>query len=361
MAKEKNGECLSYEYIDSHTPLLWKCQHGHEWLAKPNTIRNGHWCARCHLTTEEKCRVIIEQLTGLNFVKNRKVIKPYELDGYSEELHAAYEYQGIQHYKYIEFFHRNPKALNDRIKDDIKKEQMCREQGIKLISIPYTAALSDTDLIEYITGQLRSFKIPVGDSSTIDLSLYYAGLDALAKLRELANEKGGECLATSYINNKTKVPWRCTYGHQWCAKPNDITSGQWCPVCARNQPLCLDDMHEIANGRNGRCLSLEYINNRTKLEWLCSQGHRWWASPDAIKRGTWCPSCATKRRANARKLTIGKMKEIAKEREGECLSEVYINSQTPLEWKCKRQHIWNARPNNIMNGTWCPKCKNRKI
>lgn len=54
------------------------------------------------------------------------------------------------------------------------------------------------------------------------------------------------------------------------------------------------------------------------------------------------------------------MNKIANERGGECLSDVYIDSQTHLMWKCAVGHVWRAKPNNIKNGTWCPNCKYKK-
>ena len=50
-------------------------------------------------------------------------------------------------------------------------------------------------------------------------------------------------------------------------------------------------MKQLAMKKNGKCLSKEYVNNRTKLTWQCKESHKWKAVPDAISRGTWCPTC----------------------------------------------------------------------
>ena len=58
----------------------------------------------------------------------------------------------------------------------------------------------------------------------------------------------------------------------------------------------------------GRCLSKSYINAKTKLEWECSEGHRWWATPSNIRHiGTWCPKCSAKGTA----ISIDQINEIA--------------------------------------------------
>jgi hypothetical protein len=62
-----------------------------------------------------------------------------------------------------------------------------------------------------------------------------------------------------------------------------------------------------------------------------------------------------------KKLTIEEMQVIARNKNGYCLSNKYINSQTKLEWRCNEDHTWNTTPSAIKTGQWCPKCaKNKK-
>nr|MBT6353493.1 hypothetical protein [Pelagibacteraceae bacterium] len=56
--------------------------------------------------------------------------------------------------------------------------------------------------------------------------------------------------------------------------------------------LRIEDMHNIAAERNGKCLSTDYINNSIKIKWECAEGHTWEAIPDSVKRGSWCPICS---------------------------------------------------------------------
>lgn len=115
-------------------------------------------------------------------------------------------------------------------------------------------------------------------------------------------------------------------------------------------------MRELAKKRHGKCLSDVYVNSRSKLSWECKYGHRWKATPANVACGTWCPKCAMVIRAKKFKLTIQQMRQLAMARGGKCISETYVNSQTGLLWECKQGHRWVAKPLNIKNGTWCPKC-----
>jgi hypothetical protein len=51
---------------------------------------------------------------------------------------------------------------------------------------------------------------------------------------ELAQQRGGACLASEYVDSKSKLSWRCRAGHQWDASPQKIKNGQWCPICSRS-------------------------------------------------------------------------------------------------------------------------------
>jgi hypothetical protein len=121
-------------------------------------------------------------------------------------------------------------------------------------------------------------------------------------------------------------------------------------------------MNALAREKGGLCLSSQYINNRTKLKWQCKEGHVWESRPSDIQSGYWCRKCGLVLAANKRRASIEDMKELARKKGGNCISENYINSQTKLKWQCKEDHVWEAKPNCISRGQWCPYCsKNVKL
>jgi hypothetical protein len=117
----------------------------------------------------------------------------------------------------------------------------------------------------------------------------------------------------------------------------------------------LKKMNGLAAEKGGKCLSDKYINSSTKLRWECGECHAWEATPDSIKRGRWCPECL-----GSKQLTIENMQEIATERGGNCLSDKYNNSSTKLKWECCERHVWEATPDSIKQGSWCPECARSK-
>ena len=174
-------------------------------------------------------------------------------------------------------------------------------------------------------------------------------------MQEIAKEKKGECLSNVYFNYITKLLWKCNKGHIWSTTPSIIKNGSWCPVCAGKKQLSIEKMQEIAIKRDGECLTKTYVNCETKLTWKCNEGHTWQATPHMVKMGHWCPKCA-----KLQPPTIEEMYEIANKFGGECLSNDYVNGKTKLIWKCNKGHIWEAIPESIKNGSWCPICKESK-
>jgi hypothetical protein len=118
--------------------------------------------------------------------------------------------------------------------------------------------------------------------------------------------------------------------------------------------LIIENMHTLAKKKKGVCLSTEYIGSTSKLLWRCQKGHEWEASYRSVYNKSWCPVCV-----KSKKYTIQDMKELAKKKGGQCLSQKYINVQTKLLWKCESGHQWEDPPRKILK-LWCPICTQRK-
>ena len=353
-AVKRGGRCLSSKYINSRTKLEWECSEGHKWKSASHDILSGTWCPDCYkFYSEEKCRYIFQNLFGKDFKKDRIALNGYELDGYNSDLKLAFEYHGIQHYEYVPYFHsKDSNLLNRRQYDDQKKHQMCKDRGIHLVVIPYNVYKNDDQLLTFIITSLEKLGIqPPIDSTSFSFETFYNGSQVLRQLQELAQLKGGRLISNEYTNDKSNLQWICGDGHVWWAKPNNIKNGSWCPVCTGLMKKNIEQMHLLAGERGGKCLSTEYINNKTHLNWQCDEGHIWKARPDSIVNGTWCPTCAGKLSLN-----IEDMIKIAEERGGKCLSKKYVNEQTKLLWECSKGHKWRTTPSLIRQGAWCRTC-----
>lgn len=140
----KKGTWSQQNYY--HTPPPTKIRR-----SRPPTVSKG----------EEECRRVLQYLFNKPFNKDRPdfLRNPVtggdfnlELDCFDPELKIAVEYNGIQHYKFIPFFHKNKEAfLNQKYRDDMKR-RICRENNILLIEVPYEIKLED--IKKYIENEL---------------------------------------------------------------------------------------------------------------------------------------------------------------------------------------------------------------
>ncbi|CAJ1424810.1 unnamed protein product [Effrenium voratum] len=134
--------------------------------------------------------------------------------------------------------------------------------------------------------------------------------------------------------------------HAFSTAPRGPQREEW-------QRIRLKQLKEHASRLQGECLSDQYENSRTKLLWRCNHRHTWRARADSVlNAGSWCPTCA-----GVAPIGLGRLKEHAARKDGECLAETCKNAQTKLPWKCQKGHKWMASAASILNGgTWCPHC-----
>ena len=289
IALERGGYCLSLEYVNVHTKLWWQCGKGHVWNAEPNAVKRGGWCPHCCGWYKT-----IEDMQRLAEARGGKCLST-EYVGCKEKLKFQCEFG---HVWWISA-------------DNVVQEKWC----------PYCA------------GKYQTIK----------------------DMQRIATERSGICLSGEYINSSTKLQWMCSQGHVWEATPSHIKNGEWCPHCSHHVKLTIIEMQRIAEQYGGDCLSKIYVNAQTKLQFRCSKGHKWKARPNNIKsQKGWCPYCAGKYQ------TIKDMQQIALEHGGWCLSFEYFGAYTKLWWQCEKGHIWKAVPHNIKTGYWCPHCNEGK-
>ncbi|CAE8740646.1 unnamed protein product [Polarella glacialis] len=301
LAASRDGICISTTYVDTRTPLTWQCHKGHTWLATLASLRYRlTWCPHC------PTRV------------------------------------GVG---------RPPLGIE-------KARQVAAERGGQCLSSDYVS-VHDKLLWQCHNG--HSWSAPLSN-------LTYAGAwcpkcggasrrtSQLLRARQHAMSKSGECLETQYVHSKEPMKWICGLGHEWSASLQSVTSaGSWCPECAlMKNRLSLADASRLARSRQGSCLSLEYVDNKAPLWWRCQHGHVWSAPLRRIKNSrSWCPVCSLA----THRLSLQDAQEVARQNGGQCLSDTYVNTKSPLRWVCQWGHNWEVPLNGVKyKNTWCPTC-----
>ncbi|NVM28146.1 MAG: hypothetical protein HWN65_04830 [Candidatus Helarchaeota archaeon] len=190
IAKKKGGRIRSTKYINAHTKVELECEEGHIWKATPTNIKTGKWCRKCSY----KQRALKKQLR--NGLEELKIIA--KMHG-GDCLSTKYVNNRTKLTFCCELGH-----VWKATPSNIKKGKWCKECGYKT------------------------------SSSKLRLK------NGLRELQEIANKRGGKCLATKYTNNRLKLPFSCKNGHFWEASPTHIKRGRWCPKCkmGRGERIC---------------------------------------------------------------------------------------------------------------------------
>jgi len=360
LAENRGGKCLSKEYLSDRGKLLWQCIDGHTWQTSPGNIKSGTWCPHCHIYFgEEIVRLFFEKTFGKKFPKSRpSFLKEQgssivELDGYNEELGIAFEHHGRQHYKSSKHFHRDKNSYRTIQERDRARAELCRKSRVKLIVVPSVPDLLPiNELPKFLQSEFKRRKINIqAVPKRLNINVVYKK-SAVKELQKIAESQKGRLISSHYLGTAIKLTWECKEGHQWDAIPSTIKKGIWCPTCAGRKRGTIEQMQKLAEDKGGKCLSEQYMGANSPLIWECKKGHQWKASPNSIKhQKSWCIICAGRQKSS-----IDEMHKLAIKMQGKCLSKEYINTGSKIRWQCKFGHQWEAVPNSVKQGYWCPAC-----
>jgi len=318
IAVKHRGRLVSRSYHSTER-LVWECKNGHQWKATRSSVVNqGTWCAEC---AREKVRrrnakesLVICQKIAIS--RGGQLISK----SYRNNQHKLKWKCGYGHYW---------RATRNAI---VSKGTWCLEC---LTRIPKNTVKGQAIMLE--------------------------------KCREVASERGGNCLSKKYVNSRGHLNWTCENGHVWSATySNVIYYKTWCPKCGhrkspdaentkrkkKRQKITICRVNAIAKKHGGKCLTKSVNRELDKVELICKEGHRWETSVRLLLyRNTWCRKCTgIQSRTN-----LVDAKGVAESYGGNCLSRICRQSTTPLNWKCGNGHRFIATV-PVARRFWCTTC-----
>lgn len=173
-AKKRGGRCLSKDYKNNQTPLLWECSIGHRWEAVLASLRNnGSWCPHCAGTVKLK----IEDLKEAAHSRGGQLLS----DKY---INANHRYQWKCEADHVWFSSFS----------NIKMGKWCKRCAAEKNAAKTRHSIDD--IIKAI------------------------------------QEKNGICRSSEYKNWESKIDVECHRGHKWTTRAGTLLKGQWCPECS---------------------------------------------------------------------------------------------------------------------------------
>ena len=164
--EEKNGSMKLYA-PSSNKKVFWKCETGnpcHVWEATvaSRTGKKQNGCPFCNKSKLETMLVNVCQKINVKYEEQKrfddcknKTHLPY--DCYLPEYNLCIEMQGIQHFKYNNFFHPEEDSFLKRLQIDSKKVKSCYKEGRSFLSISYLVD-NEQELETILTSMIERVK-----------------------------------------------------------------------------------------------------------------------------------------------------------------------------------------------------------
>ncbi len=176
------------DYKNQHQKLKIQCHKEHIFEKNSTNLISGGWYTVCSQGRFERiCRGFFEEMFQNEFSKEKPNWlvnlrgNQIELDGYNENLGLAFEAQGEQHYYLVPHFHKTLEDFEQRIEDDLKKLELCKQNNVILIQIPHY--VHPNNIQRYITNKyehLANKKMP--KIPKIDYDKFYHTQDDQKKI-----------------------------------------------------------------------------------------------------------------------------------------------------------------------------------
>jgi len=365
LARQHGGECLSEEYF-SKTPMHFRCSNGHEFkMTRDKLISRHSWCPACKSNRmEEVCRTIYELGFALGFPRKNPGFmmnegRRLQLDGYSETLGLAFEYQGEQHFSSKTLFGGEAELARRQVLD-ARKLELCAAAGVVLVQIPtMPKGMTMNRIIEHVVDTIPASRASLFNRARISAADFDSTrFDVIKeKVLKLIQEKGGTLLSVAVPSVTTKIEVACPNGHVFSTTGHRLSQGKWCRFCSINLEVPEDEMVRLIEAKGGTFIRRFHTKPpstpATWIELSCSRGHVWKTRQATLRGGSWCGKC-NYIRDEERVAAAGRL---AGERGGACLSSRCDSVLTKIVWRCGEGHRFKASINEVRTlQYWCPAC-----
>ena len=325
---EKNEITPDKITSNSKIKAYWICPNGHSYRSTLSHRISGRRCPICSkemsISFPEKAVVYYLSKIEKTIIESYKpdFLNGKEIDIYLPDKNIGIEYDGSA-------WHKNKTR-------DIKKNNLCNDNNIKLIRIRENGCpMLDDSSIDYYFEKTENFSNLNEIISTIIYSLYKTNIDVNIEkdrfeIYKIVNysikEKSLESMypeiakewdyeknkdlkpSQFYSHSSKKFWWVCPKGHSYNTSIAKRTDGANCPYCsnekilkgyndlATTNPELLDEWNYNKNKLNKVYPDMVSKGCHKKVWWVCKNGHEWEALISNRIKGRKCPYCSGKKK-----------------------------------------------------------------
>ena len=238
LAEKQGGACLSANYINCKTKLKWKCGKGHVWYATPANMVRGTWCPHCigrYKTIEDMQQIALDQggwCLSTRYINNHTELWWQCAKGHIWDAVPSSIQQGSW----------CPVCGGSKRLTIEDMHKLAKKRKGKCLSIRYSNAYKKLKwqcakghIWKATSGSVRHGSwCPVCNEIEKTKRITAHRL-TIVEFNKIAKQHGGECMSDEYVNNCTKLKFKCAKGHIWNALPTNIKKGVWCPICSQSK------------------------------------------------------------------------------------------------------------------------------
>jgi len=301
IAKKRNWELLSTEYIRCSEKLKFKCPEGHIcWISWDN-FKREKGCKTCFVNNHVKkfkydIKYIEEQI---NLIGYTLLSTTYNNNSQKLKIKCDKDHIFYMPYGKIQQGKRCPVCFDEHRK---KKQK----EKINMVKI-------DADK--------RNYQIISIEDET---------------------------------NCRTYLNFLCSNNHKVRLRIDHFLEGHGCKKCRnkRYTKRIYKEIKEYIESYDYKLLSEEYIKHNEKLKLQCPEGHIYETIFNVFRKGHRCPTCHYIKR----KKLYNEVKQYIELYDYKLLSEEYIKHNEKLKLQCPLGHIFKMSYNHFQQGQRCSVC-----
>lgn len=175
----------------------------------------------------------------------------------------------------------------------------------------------------------------------------------LEQVKKSFEENGYQLLSKEYINNITRLDFICPNNHHGAISWKNFKKGNRCQECYGNKKYDFLKVKKIFEDAKYQLISTEvdYENNKSNLKFICDQGHHGEMRLNGFLTGYRCIECA-----GLQKYTYEEVKDFFEKEGYELLSTEYQNTGSELAVVCPMEHKYSVRFGSFVRGNRCQEC-----
>jgi predicted metal-binding protein len=214
---------------------------------------------------------------------------------------------------------------------------------------------------EYVNNRTKlDFTCPAGHDRDITWHDFHGGsrcAECMGKVVthervKAAFDAEGYTLKSEYVRSSAKLDFTCPAGHDRDITWNSFNDGKRCRECAGK--IVTHEQVKAAFEAAGYTLKSEYVNNHSKLQFTCPEGHNRSIRWGGFRNGRRCRECAGQ-------VVTHEQVKAAFEAEGYTLKSEYVKNKAKLQFTCPAGHDRDITWSGFRSGNRCDECAGQVV